>query len=101
MASKVVVIDNDRQVRDVVCAALEDDGLVAVGMGSYPEAIQQLCWSPADLAISDGFVGWGDGGLSPAPDVPQAAPRRIVGRGGARDEDSLCHPRPLDSSEAL
>ena len=33
MASKVVVIDNDRQVRDVVCAALEDDGLVAVGMG--------------------------------------------------------------------
>ncbi len=39
MPSKVVVIDNDRQVRDVVCAALEDDGLVAVGVGSYAEAL--------------------------------------------------------------
>lgn len=64
MASKVVVIDNDRQVRDVVCAALEDDGLVAVGMGSYPEAIEQLCWSPADLAISDGFTSDGVTGVS-------------------------------------
>ena len=64
MASKVVVIHNDRQVREVVCAALEDDGLGGSGGGSYPEAIQQLGWSPADLAISDGFMSDGVTGVS-------------------------------------
>ena len=39
MASKVLVIDNDSQVRGMVCAALERDGFVTVGVGSYSEAI--------------------------------------------------------------
>ena len=64
MASKVVVIDNDSQVRGVVCAALEQDGFVAVGVESYPDAIEQLSWSPADLVISDGFTTEGVTGVS-------------------------------------
>jgi len=64
MASKVVVIDNDSQVREVVCAALEQEGFVTVGVGSYPEAIEQLSWSLADLAISDGFTTDGVTGAS-------------------------------------
>ena len=64
MPSKVLVIDNDCQVRGVVCAALEHDGFVAVGVRSYTEAIEQLTWSPADLAISDGFTSDGVTGVS-------------------------------------
>lgn len=64
MASKVLVIDNDREVRNFVCAALEQDGFNAVGVGGYPEAIEQNSWSPADLAISDGFTSTGLTGVS-------------------------------------
>ena len=71
------------------------------GWEDYPEAIEQLCWSPADLAISDGFTfGWGDRDLLHR--MFRFAPRQCCRAGSrSRDEDSLCHPRPLDSSEAL
>jgi len=64
MGRNVMVIDNDCQGRQVVCAALERDDFVAVGVASYPEAVEQLCWSPADLAISDGFTADGLSGVS-------------------------------------
>lgn len=64
MARSVVVIDNDEQVRQLVCAALEQDDFAAVGVASYPAAIEQLCWSPADLVISDGFTAAGISGVS-------------------------------------
>ena len=64
MARSVVVIDNDEQVRRLVCAALEQDDFAAVGVASYPAAIEQLCWSPADLVISDGFTADGISGVS-------------------------------------
>ena len=64
MAGKVIVIDNDSQVRGVVCAALEEDGFIAVGVESYPQAVEQLSWSPADLAITDGFTTEGLTGVS-------------------------------------
>jgi hypothetical protein len=34
MAGNVVVIDNDRQVCEVVCAALGGDGFVTVGVSN-------------------------------------------------------------------
>ena len=64
MAITVVVIDNDRQVRKFVYAALEMEGYTAVGVGTYREAVQQLRWSPADLAVSDGFTADGLSGVS-------------------------------------
>jgi DNA-binding NtrC family response regulator len=64
MGRNVLVIDNDCQVRQVVCTALERDDFVAVGVASYPEAVEQLCWSPADLAICDGFTAEGLSGVS-------------------------------------
>ena len=64
MASKFLVIDNDSQVREMVCEALDRDDFVTVGVGSYSEAIEQLSWSPADLAISDGFTTDGVTGAS-------------------------------------
>ena len=60
----VLVIDNDSQVRRVVCVALERDDFVAVGVAGYPEAIEQQYWSPANLAISDGFTAAGLSGVS-------------------------------------
>jgi DNA-binding NtrC family response regulator len=56
MASKVVVIDNDSQVRGVVRAALKEDGFIAVGIGELSPSRAELSWSPADLAITDGFT---------------------------------------------
>ena len=64
MVSKVLVINKNSQIRGVVCAALERNGFVTVGVGSYPEAIEHLSWSPADLAISDGFTTDGVTGAS-------------------------------------
>jgi DNA-binding NtrC family response regulator len=64
MPGSVLVIDNDSQVREWLCAALETDGHTAVGAATYPEAIAQLQWSPVDLAISDGFTAIGLAGVS-------------------------------------
>ncbi|MCC2641959.1 MAG: Response regulator receiver domain [Nitrospira sp.] len=64
MTTSVLVIDNDCQVREFLCAALELDGHAAVGAKTYAEAIAQLRWSMVDLAISDGFTGVGLAGVS-------------------------------------
>lgn len=64
MGNKVIVIDNDSQVRGVICAALEADGFVTVGVGTYPDALERLSGSSADLAISDGFTSDGISGVS-------------------------------------
>lgn len=64
MASRVLVIDRDGERRERVCAVLEEDGFVTVGVASYSEAVEQLFWSPADLAISQGFTSDGVRGVS-------------------------------------
>ncbi len=64
MPSQVLVIDNDRQVRDLLVAALKADGHHAAGVRTYPEAIAHLHQGPVDLAITDGFTALGLAGVS-------------------------------------
>jgi CheY-like chemotaxis protein len=55
MATNVLMIGNDAQVREFLCATLVSDGYAAAGVGSYPEAIARLTKSPIDLAVTDGL----------------------------------------------
>ena len=91
MAASVLVIDNDSQVREWLCAALETDGHAAVGAGTYSEAIAQLRWSPVDLAISDGFTAVGLAGVSTLHRLFPAL-RMLVMSGGVSHQASLSLP---------
>jgi DNA-binding NtrC family response regulator len=64
MADRVLVIDNDPQVRDFLCATLASDGYAAAGVSSYPEAIAHLAKGQVELAVTDGFTALGLAGVS-------------------------------------
>ena len=91
MAASVLVIDNDSQVREWLCAALEIDGHAAVGAGTYSEAIAQLRWAPVDLAISDGFTAVGLAGVSTLHRLFPTL-RMVVMSGGVSHQASLSLP---------
>jgi DNA-binding NtrC family response regulator len=91
MAASVLVIDNDSQVREWLCAALEIDGHAAVGAGTYSEAIAQLRWASADLAISDGFTAVGLAGVSTLHRLFPAL-RLLVMSGGVSHQAALSLP---------
>lgn len=91
MAASVLVIHNDSQVRELLCAALEMDGHAAVGAGNYSEAIAQLRWAPVDLAISDGFTAVGLAGVSTLHRLFPAL-RLLVMSGGVSCQTSISLP---------
>ncbi len=67
LAESVLIIDNDPQVREFLCATLGSSGYAAAGVSSYPEAMARLTKHPVDLAVTDGFTALGLAGVSDAP----------------------------------
>lgn len=53
MASKILVVEKDLVLRDLVCRVLDREGFPAEGAGDGVEALERVCSSPFDLVLLD------------------------------------------------
>lgn len=53
MASRIMVVDDDADVRDLVCSMLEDCGFEPVAAAGGRQALAQALGAPPDLVITD------------------------------------------------
>lgn len=53
MAQKILVIDDDKDVRDLVCLLLESRGYEATAAPGGKQALESVRLSPPDLVITD------------------------------------------------
>lgn len=61
MAHRVLIVDDDREVRELLSAALETRGCQVEQAPTLAEARRLLAAAPVDLAIIDGFLPDGSG----------------------------------------
>ena len=59
--AKILVVEDERSVRQAICFELEDDGYEVVPVSNYPEAISAYRAFGCDMVISDIFLNKGDG----------------------------------------
>lgn len=53
MAQSILVVDDDTDVRELVCWMLKEDGYDAIPAGGGREALERLALHPPDLVITD------------------------------------------------
>jgi CheY-like chemotaxis protein len=59
--AKILVVDDERSVRQAICFELEDDGYEVFHASDYSEAISAYRAFNCDIIISDIFLSKGDG----------------------------------------
>ena len=59
--AKILVVDDERSVRQAICFELEDDGFEVFHASDYSEAISAYRAFGCDMVISDIFLNKGDG----------------------------------------
>ncbi|MEJ2543128.1 MAG: response regulator [Calditrichaceae bacterium] len=60
-APKILIVDDERSVRQAICFELEDAGYEVINASSYQEAMDLYHMSGADLVITDLFLESGNG----------------------------------------
>lgn len=55
MAKKILIIENDADIRDVITYVLEDEGFTVAGMSS-PESLDTIVGHKPDLVLIDEWV---------------------------------------------
>jgi CheY-like chemotaxis protein len=68
----IVLLEDERQLSNVVCDVLEEDGFEVLAASAIPEALELLRNRKVDVLVWD----WADGGES----VPAAGPMESIGR---------------------
>lgn len=58
---KILIVDNERSVRQALCFELEDAGYDVINASDYQEAMDLYHLSGADLVITDIFLESGNG----------------------------------------
>lgn len=60
-APKILIVDNERSVRQALCFELEDAGYDVINASDYQEAMDLYHMSGADMVITDIFLDSGNG----------------------------------------
>ena len=60
-APKILIVDNERSVRQALCFELEDAGYDVIHASDYQEAMDLYHMSGADMVITDIFLDSGNG----------------------------------------
>jgi putative two-component system response regulator len=88
--SRVLVVDDDPQVRTIVSALLERHGYDCAQAASVPEARERLAESPVELVISDVTMP-GESGIDLARYLSVSCPEVAVLMMSAMDDPAIAH----------
>lgn len=103
MTRRVLVVDDDDDVRELVCRMLERMGFTAMAAKGGRQALEQLDQRPPDLVITDlvmpGVDGWAV--LSRMRGLPRPPGALAMTGGGRTGQDGRQQARLLGASVVL